>query len=347
MKAKNSSINIFFINSSFQLVSSILIAKDTDSFFFCFKKQNYEAAKDYGLKNVFLLKYREASIFARKLSTRENIKFIFSIIKCNNPESINFHSTSISSTRYNYFIAASKKQFPEKKVTFNIIPDGTLNLIIHPLSKNKLERVSKRKKSLIDKAIGLKYTPFKEDRHGMLSNKVSHIYTIPGTSENLPAEKTKDLPPFTTEFSISRNNQETKSALIIGQPLTNSGITDEAASKAINQNLLSYLSSENIKDILFIPHPTNRHDKKIEFCSKNFKIYSGSSPIELLMIKNQYDYIIGFSSTALITAKLIYGNSNKIISIGNDLFNYKEHPMLKKIVSHFQEIGVDCMPLTH
>ncbi|WP_422139213.1 polysialyltransferase family glycosyltransferase [Endozoicomonas sp. ALC020] len=344
MKTNDSLINIFFINSSFQLVSSILIAKDTSSFFFCFKKQNYEAAKDYGLKNVFLLKYREASKFARKLSTRENIRFIFSIIKDNNPKSINFHSTSISSTRYNYFIAASKKNFPEKKITFNIIPDGTHNLVIHPLSKNKLKRVNKRKKSLIDKAVGLKYTPFKEDRHGMLSNKVSHIYTIPGTSESLPTEKKKDLPPFTTEFSISPNNQSSRSALIIGQPLTNWGITDEASSKAISQNLISYLCSENIKDVLFIPHPTNRSDKKIEFCSEDFKIYSGSSPIELLMIKNQYDYVIGFSSTALITAKLIYGNSNKIVCIGKDLFNYKEHPMLKKIVSHFKEIGVDCMP---
>lgn len=135
---------------------------------------------------------------------------------------------------------------------------------------------------------------------------------------------------FNTIFDFCNYCQDSyKKCAIIIMPLFSDGdinYTPEIMKHKI-YNLIKRLTLNNIK-ILIKYHP--RESNKNTF--KNAIIIPNFIPIEIIYLKignNKNKLIIGVESTSLITAKLLFGNSVKIVSLYNILYKKKSYLLNK------------------
>ena len=332
--------HIFFINSFFQLVAAKLILKKEDyNIIVCFDNKIYEAAVRIFDIDILLHTINDYPLIGRRLCIKKSISDTLNRINAKKYNRINFYMPTLSGARYNYYVSAAQQKY-KNKASFRIIPDGTKNAVVYQLSSQKEKRIKKRSKSIIDRLFGIKYTSFTTDQYGITSSIISKIYTFDGFSHSYPEDKTETLP-----FIKPNNNKDTKNkkALIIGQTLVSSNHISDKTLNKISSKLKKYLESSKITEIYYAPHPSNKEESNFEMKPENAELFITDLPLELTLIENNFDAVIGIASTALISAKLIYGDSSNILSFFPDKVNSDYRDVYDEIYSHFKELNITIM----
>ena len=131
-----------------------------------------------------------------------------------------------------------------------------------------------------------------------------------------------------------------KVAILVSQPWTETGqFLLEEEVEIISKTIL-YLSVHNYEVFIKL-HPRDEMEKykKVEIC--NSKILSGNVPIEVIFsCLRKDDIVVGYSSTALITAKVVFGIEAFTIL---DRLDYKDKENMMS--QSFEEFMVLCKNL--
>jgi hypothetical protein len=99
---------------------------------------------------------------------------------------------------------------------------------------------------------------------------------------------------------------QTGRALIITQPLSEIGYTSRKNEIKVQQEIISQLYSCGFSEIIICPHPRESQKKYQSLNQDNVSIADNSSAIEQKFLSLDPDIVVGATSTALLTASVLY-----------------------------------------
>lgn len=279
----------------------------------------------------------EPGIFGRARRTESNLKLVASY--CKESAQIRLHATVIDTESINYNINYLRAQFPEADFRVRLFPDGTMNIRRHPQGfiREKLKYFRLFRRFL---SPDLHYYLFKGDRIGSDDSIVDKIYILHGFPHEYAASKVVELPPFAKSNTEYDRNSIMKRALVVGQPLSVYGDATPLDLKRISDKVFNYLKENGVEDIYYKAHP---RDKIRELALSGYKELLIDEPLEIHLSRYPYAIIIGVSSTALLTGKMVLPGWCKAVSCGMNLFASKNQPEAARFTRVLNELGVEVI----
>ena len=163
------------------------------------------------------------------------------------------------------------------------------------------------------------------------NNEAIKIYKKIMMMRNKYSSKQKDL----------KINENTKNVLIITQPLFEHNSREIKFEKELLYKIINILLQKNIK-IIIKPHPRENIIKYKDY-KKNthISVINEKMPVEEIIEYLNPKLVLGYSSTALVTSKILF--DIRSISISNLIINNVETPFAKEHIRQFQEIFGDIV----
>ena len=344
--SNKSEFNVYVINSGFQLVASVLLAQERQhNIFLCLEESLCQKVKLQNKKwPAYFIKFQKLNgLFGRQRGIQRYLKSIFDILTNHSIKKINFFMPIISGSQYNYIIHSAKTKYGKKNITINIIPDGAANLEKFPLTSKNRKKIIKKEKSIFERTFNIKYTPYYDDKYGIVSDAVDNIYIIPDMPHQYPKNKVISLPKPKIKGINAKN--KSKKVLILGQYLASTGLITKEAEIETKNRIVKLINENKYKDIYYIPHTmTKSHNYFNELLIDGAKIIPPEKPIELYMMDdNHFDVVIATLSSALITTKIFFGKDIRVISIGTELLPEKTHDIFKESISFYKQLGIEVL----
>jgi hypothetical protein len=273
-------------------------------------------------------------LFGRLRRIRENLKKISALI--DNPQEINFHCSEYDSEAINYFVYYLPNRFPNCTVRFRILPDGILNINRYPLTLPKLAWHYLRKLRRIV-APELNYTFFLGDRIGTDATFIDRIYTLKGFTHKYDPQKVVELSSLVS-FEIKTEGLYPQRALVISQYLVSMGLMSKSDMNEVSKQIHDWLINKGIKHIDYKSH---HRDSSLELFFEDYHLLKIDEPLECYMAKNPYFVVVGIYSTALFTAKQIYGGSSHVVSFGVNRVRFKDPVRKQDIVQLMKFMDIE------
>lgn len=267
----------------------------------------------------------------------QNIDMVAALVGC--CETLLIHSAVFDTETINYFLKALPGACGGAKMHARILPDGTISVRRYPLSaiKRYLQYVKKIRKVINPR---LDYWCFSGDRIGSDATFCDRIYVLPGLPHEYPSQKTVVLPPLVScAGEMSRVNK--KRALVIGQPLHNSGLVSTSALNEITQQICDWLRLEHYELVDYKPHPK---DTEHELYYDGYRLLQLFEPLEVWMTKTHYDAVVGVRSSALLFARQIYAKETQVLAFGWDKIRFKSNAERNDMYRMFADLGIEFYP---
>jgi hypothetical protein len=184
---------------------------------------------------------------------------------------------------------------------------------------------------------------FKGDRIGSDNDVVDRIYTLHGFSHEYDQNKVVELPPFIKGDCSIKKYQLTKRALVIGQPLLSFRLTTEKETEVIKKHINDIICLKHIDKIYYKSHP---RENGRELAMPSYTELYIDEPLEKHLLSNQYDIVIGVSSTALLTSRMVLPKWCEVISVGMNLLKFKTKRIGSKMLITFNNVGVRIIDIS-
>ncbi len=277
-------------------------------------------------------------IFGKIRRTRENLDIVAS--RCLGATAIRLHVPVIDSEAVNYHINYISRSFPEAVFSVRLIPDGLLNVRRYPLGKWK-EAGQYLKKLRRLAYLSMNYYVFRGDRTGSDNPVVDRIYILPGLPNEYPLEKLVELPPLyeTSSQSTGKISSVPARALVIGQPVAALGHISSPGLIAVTGGIRELIARNGIDRIDYKTHP---RDPRQELKHPDYEELSISEPLENYLMVNPYRLVVGITSTALVTSKLILGDKARVIAYGRNVLE-RGIDGGKRVDSVFRSLGIELV----
>lgn len=271
-------------------------------------------------------------IFGRHRRLLSNIRLVADLVgSC---DTLILHSAVFDTEAINYFLSALPSASKAKQMHARILPDGLISIRRYPLSLPKLllQRTRKLRRLF---APELNYRCFSGDRIGSDAEFCDRIYTVAGLPCEYPKDKVCVLPSLIDVDTSSQDRQgaEARRALVIGQPLTGTGLLSSQDMEKITAQIRDWLARRGITAIDYKAHPK---DPARELCHPDYRLVDPACALESYMASTYYEAVIGVRSTALLFARQIYPRSVSVLAFGWDKVRFKseqEHDDMRKAFS--------------
>ena len=250
--------------------------------------------------------------------------------------SVNFYSSSYGNEVVNYFINLASTKFTKNQYTFNLIPDGFLNVVKHPITITNLF-LGKFKffRRFFNKQ--LRYTFFKSDRLGAGEKFLDKIYVLDGLNNEYNREITAIVPSFNNKVNIIKKSNQNRNALVIGQPLIGFKLMNKNQVQEISNEIENWLLSNKIDKVFYKSHPK---DKNYTLCKQSYSIIGSNIFIEEHLMNVYYNFVIGVHSSVLLFAKQIYLNECEVLSFGWKYLRFKNLNLKKNLNQTFDNLNI-------
>ena len=271
--------------------------------------------------------------FGRHRRLRKNLQEVAQHLgRC---QEIHLHSAVFDTEAINYFLRGLPKLTGAKTLVARILPDGLLSVRRYPLGPLKQAMQYMRKLRRIV-APELDYWCFSGDRIGSEAPFCVRIYTLAGLPHDYPKEKVVVLPPL-VDVKPAAKDQTFKKALVIGQPLTDTGLLSLEDCQTVTEQIHLWLASQNIQHIEYKAHPK---DPKRELFVQGDQPLDLTVPLEVWMSQTHYDAVVGVRSSALIFARQIYPHSTLVAAFGWHKIQFKSKEEAQDMRQAFEATGV-------
>lgn len=275
-------------------------------------------------------------LFGTHRRLRENIRLVGDLVgTC---ETLVLHSAVFDTEAINYFLYALPTISNAKKVYARILPDGLGSLRRYPLSLQKrlLQRTRKLRRLI---APELNYQCFSGDRIGSDAGFCDRIYTVDGLPCEYPKEKVCMLPPLVQLAPASQDAclSTVRRALVLGQPLTDSGLLSSRELNEITAEIRDWLRRQGFTHIDYKGHPK---DPAHELYHPDYQVINPERALESYMASTPYHAVIGVSSSALLFARQIYPDSVNVIAFGLGKVKFRSKEEGEGIKKVFGAFGV-------
>ncbi len=236
-------------------------------------------------------------------------------------------------------IATNHFAFAVKNVRYFLIVEGIANIYL-PSLRDVTSRCGILVKQIFAYTFGLKYRMFDGPISGVDAIKYEGVVSIHSFPATFKGIKT---------WHLDRNftSSKVKEKIAVLLDASRVGFINHIMIKRLIENELTKLSRTGYR-IFYKNHPGDKRefflnvekDKKI-FIKYQIEDISSSIPIEMLIEKLNIDTVIGFSSSALVTIRLLFPEV-RCISIGTKyLSNSKYIAQFSSIFDQYGVIQVD------
>ncbi|MGL5560176.1 MAG: polysialyltransferase family glycosyltransferase [Paraclostridium dentum] len=269
--------------------------------------------------------------FYKNINEREMIvNNILKEIESNYNE-VNIFLANISYTLNNLFFGIYKNRRKYNfEITLNNYPEGIANLLLENI---KLKQFMK---DIIRNFYGLvkctKYYVYRGDITGIkYSDKV---YSLSPEFMETVDKQIIAIPKLKNDNIIKFEN---KIGIILGQPYYS--MENKLEFKKMIEEMVDFMKNLGYKEIYYKPH--HYEDQKLLEEVKNYvsELIIDHNPIEQYIKETQISGVIGFTSSALINLKAMYGENIECISYkGLDFI--KDNKSKEKLTSIYNGIGI-------
>lgn len=243
-------------------------------------------------------------------------------------DELHLHSPVYDTEAINYFLHALPRLTGARVRRARILPDGLLNLSRHPL--NAAKRLAQRLRGLRRLANPLlRYTPFAGDRIGSDAAFVDRIYVLDGFPHPYDPAKVQVLAPL-VQRPAETSAAAAHRALVIGQPLTGSGLLTEPDRVRIAKAIEAWLTAHGASEVHYKPHPREGGGGG-EFMRPAYHRLQVAEPLEAYLAREPYALIVGCYSTALFTARQIVGQRARVAAFGVERVRFKGEEKREKV----------------
>lgn len=271
--------------------------------------------------------------FGRHRRLRENIRLVAGLAgRC---DELVLHSPVYDTEAINYFLRALPRACGARSMQARILPDGLGSMVSQPLGAAR--RVGQWLRKLRRLAAPeLDYSTFGGDRIGADASFCDRIYVLPGFRHPYPAHKAVTLPPLVDVADDDRQARPRR-ALVLGQPLVGTGLTDPASLAAITAEIRAWLRAEGVSDIRYKPHPRDPHH---ELKHEDYAVVALDEPLETWMSREPHDLVAGVHSTALLFARQVYGERAQVRGFGWNRMRFRSAAQERELREVFTQGGV-------
>jgi hypothetical protein len=274
--------------------------------------------------------------FGRLRRLRANIRQVAALVgPC---DTLHVHSAVFDTEAINYFLRALPRACGARTLKARILPDGVINVRRYPLSGVK--RMLMRLRHLRTLAAPeLRYTCFAGDRIGSDAAFCDRIYVLPGLPHEYPCSKVVTLQPLVHESQPTEHAEHapTGRALVIGQPLTGTGLLDAQALPVVNSRMRAWLAERGIQQVVYRRHPK---DPDSELSMEGDEMARLDEPLESWMAGQHFDAVVGVRSTALLFARQVYGPTTEVRAFGWRQVHFKSPDEKHAMADAFRAVGV-------
>lgn len=317
----NDSVSIYFVKTELEALATEIIAGQLGS-----SASNllvYSGTKAPYLINpgafdsILEFSYEKGrGLFKEKRSIYNNLKKLGAEIERlqPNPKSIYIHLPRLSTSKTNYAINYLTQKFSQSIVRVRLIPHGVVSadlISITPARRLKLLRRKFHFSNFFFPA--LRYYPPTHDLIGGLDQIVDRIYTFQGISTPYPA-KVVELSGLRDYIQRTPKARNERSAIIIGQPLLENGLMSEEDHSLVTQQISDWLTANSFQTVYYSKHP--RSKTRLDFFQNEYELLKQDGAVEIALCEIQPDVVISCYSTALATAKVLFGDQIHAISFG-------------------------------
>lgn len=152
-----------------------------------------------------------------------------------------------------------------------------------------------------------------------------------------PRSKVVTLAPLAArapEAGVGRSGR----ALVIGQPLTGTGLMDSAGMSAATGRIRSWLAERGIRHVVYRGHPK---DPNAELSQPGDELLQLDEPMEQWLPGQRFDAVVGVRSTLLLFARQVFGPETAVCAFGWDHLRFKSASERRSMERAFQTIGVE------
>lgn len=277
--------------------------------------------------------------FGRHRRLRANIKMIAALVgQC---DRLVLHSAVFDTEAINYFLHALPRISGAQQMQACILPDGLISIRRYPLNAHKRIAQSVRKLRRLF-APELAYQSFSGDRIGSDAAFVDRIYVLPGLPHEYPMEKAVELPPLVAVIQPDSTQGAGKPlrALVIGQPLVDTGLLTFRDAAQITSQIYSWLHQQGVRDIDYKGHPK---DPSNGLLHPDYQIIKPTGALESYLAATHYDIVVGVRSSALLFARQIYPESTQVCAFGWNQIRFKSNEEREDMRNAFMACGVEMM----
>lgn len=249
------------------------------------------------------------------------------------------HSAVFDTEAINYFLHALPAAVKAREMHARILPDGLISIRRYPLSLAK--RILQRTRTLRTLiAPGLRYQCFGGDRIGSDAPFCDRIYTVANLPCEYPQEKVCVLPPLIDVNPVlnAECHSAERRALIVGQPLTDTGLLSSEDMTSVTAQIHAWLAKEGITHIDYKAHPK---DPARELSHPDYQLVDPACALESYMASTPYSAVLGVRSSALLFARQIYPPSVRVVAFGWDKVRFKSTQERDDMRSAFLASGVE------
>lgn len=276
-------------------------------------------------------------LFGSHRRLRSNIRLVTDLVgTC---DTLVLHSAVFDTEAINYFLHALPAAAKSHEVHARILPDGLISIRRYPLSRAKrILQYTRKLRSLV--APELRYQCFTGDRIGSDAPFCDRIYTVANLPCEYPKEKVCVLPPLVDldPASQAKATSGVRRALVIGQPLTDTGLLSPADMKQTTSQIYDWLVRAGITHVDYKAHPK---DPAHELYHPDYHLVDPACALESYMASTPYEAVLGVRSSALLFARQIYPPTVRVVAFGWDKVRFKSNQEQDDMRNAFSASGVE------
>lgn len=338
------SVSIYFVKTELETLAAEVIADQSGStnanlLVYSGKHAPYLVNRDAFDTVIKFSDRKETGFLKEKRSIYNGLKNLAAEIEKlhHRPDNIYIHLPRLSTSKTNYSINYLIKRFPCSTVRVRLIPHGVVSTTLIPITPSRQLKLLRR---LLNPANllfpGLRYYPPTSDLIGGMDRIVDSVYTFQGIASPFPAHKVIELTGLRSYIQRTPKARAERSAIIIGQPLLENGLISEENHSTITQQIADWLKENAIETVYYSKHP--RSKERLDFFHDGYEILKQDGAVEVALCEIQPEVVISCYSTALATAKGLFGDEIQALSFGVML---SQSDKKEGLVAFFESAGIE------
>lgn len=314
----NTALNLFVVESRFQALVSLMIARsqpEATSIICYYLEEIGQFTRQFPfVRSVYLGDKIRLGPWKRERTLKRQLQTLYrETVRAGVFTAIHYHCANLKTPLLNYPIRYLQTRLPQTPITVNIITDGTANFQRHSLSENTIRRQARLANKSVNRLFGLAFTPFNRERRGIDADIVRYIYLLPGAPHEYDAGRVVTVPIVPLSDAISSAAGTKPRALVIGEKLTDRGYLSTADERTIAAALAGIIRACGITQVDYARHPTASHPDLLQ---PGYTEIITHDPIEMRIMQHPYQLVCGIASTALLTARLLQPKGGRTVSMG-------------------------------
>lgn len=335
-----SRLNVFIVETRFQALVSLLIAKsqpDSDNLICHYREEIGSFLGRFDFVRAKTVDTRlKKGLWRRQRRIRNVLNTVLAEIRqYPDARDVHFHTTKLQGPLFNYYVNFLRKRVTWATMHFNIITDGTFNFHRGDMTDSDRRVHDEKPGNLLYRLFGLDFYPYDGDRFGIEAAVIERIYLLPNAPHEYDASRVFPVPIVDLGICQQENGGEPR-ALVIGEKLRDKDYFTAEDEVQVSAQIAELLQARGITRVDYVKHPLAIYP---DLQQPEYRELKTDFPVEVCIMENRYRVIVGVISTALFTARLLSDSECEVLSVGLERCTGR-NDLAHKIKKAYQGMGV-------